>query len=326
MSSRTLTALCWGLAAIWGLWALMRLTGLERGFPLVPMMAYTPYMALAAVVPVAIAVSLRRLLPAVLAGAAGLYLIFAVLPRAIPDGEATEPLGGPTVDVISANIFRGEGNLRELVRLARQRKADLLFVQELTPSSAAELRRLGIAKTMPHAVLAVQRSAFGGGIYSRLPLRRLPAAPGTALRMPRASVAVPGYGRLRMVDVHPYPPTGRVTVGYWKDGLRSLPAAGGGPPWLLAGDFNATLDHAELRRVLDSGFRDAADVQGKGLKMTWSARRSIPPPVAIDHVLADERIAVTDFAVEDLPASDHHPIYAQLSLPKAEPGRRKANG
>lgn len=288
----------------------------RAGLPLVPLLAYTPYMALASVLPVAVAVGLRRLLPALVAAVAGLYLAFAVLPRTIADGGATQPLGGPTVSVVSANIFRGEGNLQKLVSLARRRNADLLFVQELEPSSAAALRRLGIAKTLPHAVLAVGRDEFGGGIYSRLPLRRLPEASGTGLRMPRASVAVPGYGRLRLVDVHPYPPTGRGTIGLWESGLQSLPDADrGGPPWLLAGDFNATLDHAELRRVLDSGYRDAAKVHGDGLKGTWSARRAIPPPVAIDHIFADERISITDFAIEDLPASDHHPVYAKLSLP-----------
>jgi hypothetical protein len=84
MNRHIVTALCWGLAAIWALWALLRLTGLEWGFPLVPLIAYTPYMALAAVLPVAIAVALRRLAPAVLVGVAGLYLVFAVLPRGIP--------------------------------------------------------------------------------------------------------------------------------------------------------------------------------------------------------------------------------------------------
>lgn len=322
MGSRLVTALCWGLAAIWLAWALVRLFGLERGFPLVPLIAYTPYMALTAVLPVAVAVALGRLLPAVAAAVAGLYLAAAVLPRAMSDGDATKALGGPTLNVVSANIFKGEGNLRDLVGLVRRRRADLLFVQELKPRSAERLRRFGIAETLPHSVLAVSGGAFGGGIYSRLPLRRLPRAPRTSLRMPRASVAVAAFGRLRMVDVHPYPPTGRETVGVWERGLESLPAADdGGAPWLLAGDFNATLDHAELRRIVDSGYRDAADANGDGLRGTWSARRSIPPPVAIDHILVEEGISITDFAIEDLEASDHHPIYARLSLPGA---RRRA--
>ena len=40
---------------------------------------------------------------------------------------------------------------------------------------------------------------------------------------------------------------------------------------ILAGDFNATLDHPELRAVLDRGYVDAADAASGGLKPTWPA-------------------------------------------------------
>ena len=36
----------WAMAAFCASWAVVRLFGLERGFPLVPLMAYTPYMVL----------------------------------------------------------------------------------------------------------------------------------------------------------------------------------------------------------------------------------------------------------------------------------------
>jgi endonuclease/exonuclease/phosphatase family metal-dependent hydrolase len=327
MSRRTASALCWGLAAIWAIWALIRLTGIERGYPLVPLMAYTPYMAVAVLLPLGVALVLRQWAPAALVVVAGLSLALVVLPRALSDAEATEPLGGPTVKVVSANVFRGKADLRHLVELVRERDADFLSVQELTPQGAQELRRLGIAETLPHEVLATRAGTYGGGIYSRLPLRRLRPAPGTTFRMPRASANVPGYGRLRLVGVHPYPPLGFGGVGKWHDGLESLPPAESDrPPWVLAGDFNATLDHSELRQLLDSGYRDAADVRGDGLTITWSVRRLFPPPVTIDHVLADERLSIVDFSVEDLPGSDHQALYAELSLPKATPGERAKGG
>ena len=61
----------------------------------------------------------------------------------------------------------------------------------------------------------------------------------------------------------------------------------------LAGDFNATLDHAELRRVLDRGYRDAAEQAGVALRPTWpTGKRILPTLVTIDHVLADRRVQV----------------------------------
>ena len=50
-----------------------------------------------------------------------------------------------------------------------------------------------------------------------------------------------------------------VRCGRWRGDLRALPpATPDGPLRILAGDFNATLDHAELRRLLDTGYEDAA--------------------------------------------------------------------
>jgi endonuclease/exonuclease/phosphatase family metal-dependent hydrolase len=83
---------------------------------------------------------------------------------------------------------------------------------------------------------------------------------------------------------------------------------------VLAGDFNSTLDHAAFRAVLDRGYVDAAEQTGKGLIPTWS---SLPfgPPVTIDHVLADHRCAVRNFAVVHLPGSDHNAVFADIVLP-----------
>jgi endonuclease/exonuclease/phosphatase family metal-dependent hydrolase len=192
-------------------------------------------------------------------------------------------------------------------------RPDVLTVQELTPRFAHELRDAGIKRDLPHAILALHPWEPGAGFYSRFPLRPLPGTKFT-LRMPRAEVSLPGGDRIRMVDVHPYTPK-RESVGLWLAGLRNLPAAGDGDPWVLAGDFNATLDHAELRDVLARGYRDAAEVTGRGLEATWPSNRVFPPPVTIDHVLADDRLGVVDYGVEGLPGSDHRAIHAVLALP-----------
>jgi endonuclease/exonuclease/phosphatase family metal-dependent hydrolase len=133
--------------------------------------------------------------------------------------------------------------------------------------------------------------------------------------MPRARISLPGGGWLRLVAAHPFPPQPG-HVGVWEASLRSLPSAGTGPPWLLLGDFNATLDHEPLRRLVDSGYRDAADALGKGLIATWGPYDGDPiPPVTIDHVLVDERIRVDELSVHDQPASDHRAVVATVTLP-----------
>ena len=56
-----------------------------------------------------------------------------------------------------------------------------------------------------------------------------------------------------------------------------------GPPRILAGDFNATLDHALLRRLLATGYVDAADRDGRGAGGHVGAVRRRPHPAGHDR-------------------------------------------
>ena len=163
-------------------------------------------------------------------------------------------------------------------------------------------------------MLSLHGGASGAGLFSRLPLQRLPERARFEFRLPRALATLPDGRGLRIVGVHPYPPK-QGFVAVWRAALESLPAAGSGTPWVLAGDFNSTLDQTELRDILDRGYRDAGDVTGKGLEPTWPAHWGFPPYVTIDHVLADSRLGIASYAVEDLPGSDHNAVSAELTLP-----------
>jgi endonuclease/exonuclease/phosphatase (EEP) superfamily protein YafD len=297
-------------------WTAIRLTGRELGYPMVGLIAFTPFVAIGAFLAAGLALALRNWAAMGLAAAATLCLAVAVLPRAV-GSSAVDPAGHETLTVLSANIHRGTADPAVLVALVDRYRPDLLSVQELTPSSARELRTAGLTRRLPNQMLRVSRGASGAGLYARRPLRPLADQTRFFFRMPRALLILPSGSRLRVVGVHPYPPL-KKRVGIWRDTLESLPSGGSGDPWLLAGDFNATLDHAELREVVDRGYRDAAAVTGRGLEPTWptSGHRLIPPSIAIDHLLADERLGIVDYAVLDLPGSDHRAIYAEIVLPK----------
>ena len=101
----------------------------------------------------------------------------------------------------------------------------------------------------------------------------------------------------------------------WKTDLGLLPkATPDGTIRLLPGDFNATLDHAPLRELLDSGYRDAAEQVGAGLRPTWPV--GVPfPPVTIDHVLADRRVGIRSLTTHELERTDHRALVAERVLP-----------
>ena len=83
---------------------------------------------------------------------------------------------------------------------------------------------------------------------------------------------------------------------------------------MIAGDFNATLDHRALRGVLDRGWQDAAAETGEGLRPTWPVGRRVLG-LAIDHVLASDELAVGPVSIHEVRGSDHRAVVARLALP-----------
>jgi endonuclease/exonuclease/phosphatase (EEP) superfamily protein YafD len=130
---------------------------------------------------------------------------------------------------------------------------------------------------------------------------------------------VPGAPPLLVESAHPIAPYALPTVSDWWTDLRAQPAATpNGALRILAGDFNSTLDHAALRRLIDTGYVDAAAADGQGLVGTWGPYDGdLIPPVTIDHVLVDRRIGVTAVSVHALSGSDHRSVLAELTLPAA---------
>jgi endonuclease/exonuclease/phosphatase (EEP) superfamily protein YafD len=244
------------------LWTLIRVFGLDRGFPLVAMMAFTPYVAVAALLVAGAALALRNWAAAAVAATATLCLVAAVLPRAIGDGTA-DAAGHETLTVLSTNVFRGHADPEAVIELVDRYQPDLLNVQELSPSFARKLDAAGIHERLPHAITEISQGPAGGGIFSRLPLRPLDADRESFFRMPRAELRLPSGRRVRVIDVHPLTPS-RNGVDAWQDALEDFPSGGEGAPWILAGDFNATLDHSQLRDLIDRGYSDAGEVAGQG--------------------------------------------------------------
>jgi endonuclease/exonuclease/phosphatase family metal-dependent hydrolase len=301
------------LVAAWAAWAVIRLFGLEYGFPLEAMMAFTPLVAATAIIPIAAALLAGSRAGAALATV--VLVVFAVLVVPREFGGPTDAAGGngPVLRVLAANMKLGKADPDALLGLVRELHVDVLSIEEQTPKLAGGLARAGIADLLPYAASYTDRGSSGSGLYSRLPL-----LPGSNQPLPGGSplivrgLGVPGAAQVTIFSVHTHSPTNPS----WRDDLRALPAAAE-QPQILLGDFNATLDQAEFRDLLDRGYDDAAETLGDGLTPTWPANRRFPPLVTIDHVLADRRIGIREYSVEDLPGSDHRAVYAALALPLA---------
>ena len=318
-ASRVAGAGAWVAAGLCLGWALMRSFGLERGFPLQAVIAWTPFVVWLALLTCLVAGVLRRWGALAVAAPAAVLLIVAVLPRAFGGGHEPAGADGPGLRVLSANLALGQAQAAALLELVDGGEIDVLCVQELTPESLAALEGAGLGDRLPHELAGPGETSHGSAIFSRYPLRELDSVepPGYPFEMPRAGLRIPGTGAVEVVSVHPVPPTGPNAVSTWEQGLEALPGTGEpGPIRLLVGDFNATLDHRELREVIDRGYVDAGDATGGGLRPTWPVR-VLRPGVTIDHVLADERVAIAEYDVHELSGSDHRAVSAVLRLPGA---------
>lgn len=306
---------CWLLVAPGLGWAAVRLGGLERG-PLVQLIAFTPYVVLCALVPLALALALWRFAAAAVAALVTLSLAAVVLPRMVADDQPAA--NGPAIRVLTANLLFGGADPAALIALVRQERVDVLALQEFTPEVVERLDRFGLADLMPHRQLAPGGWASGSALYTRFPIRdggvRIN---GGGFSQAYATVLVPGAPPVLVQSVHPAAPHSVDVVPTWRADLEAEPpATPDGPLRILAGDFNATLDHAPLRRLLETGYVDAAEATADGLVGTWGPYDGdLIPPVTIDHVLVDRRIAVRELAVHPLAGSDHRPVLATLALP-----------
>ena len=286
------------------------------------LLALTPIAAGAALVVAVLAALLRRPATVAVALVAGLVLAGLVLPRAFGDGDpvvAPGPGSAPLV-VATVNLQFGRGDPAAVVALVRERRVDLLGLQELTPEAERRLVAAGLRAELPFAESRAQRGAGGTGLVSRHPLAPsgLVLRPGVFSQVTGRVLAPPGP--VDVVVAHPSAPVFRDDPAGWAQEIADLPgpASAADPPRLVIGDLNATLDHRPLRALLSGdgaersstveaggAWRDAGSALGDGLRGTWPADSVLPPFAAIDHVLVSGPATPVELVTRRLPGTDH---------------------
>ncbi|NUP51004.1 MAG: endonuclease/exonuclease/phosphatase family protein [Catenulispora sp.] len=311
--------------AVAPLWALVRVAGLETNVlartPATQVLAFTPYAALLSLVPLAVT-GIRREPKAVsVALAASITLGACVLPRAFGSAVGAARPGGPRLSVMTTNLSLGNADASAVVALVRTKHPDIVLLQEFTPEAEAAFDQAGIGSLLPYRTTHPSALAAGSAIFSRFPLQD----PGFrknwgGFYQVHATVSLPGAMPVLLESVHTCSPFSLGQLHCWRTDVAREPSATDAPPdtlRILAGDFNATLDHAPLRTLLGHGYRDVADTLGEGLTGTWGpyGRHPFIPPVTLDHVLAATPIGVESIHVYGVPRTDHRAVLAKLVLP-----------
>ncbi|MFJ1766556.1 endonuclease/exonuclease/phosphatase family protein [Amycolatopsis sp. NPDC088138] len=289
--------------------AALRLIGFDGDWYTLVVLSLTPYAVGYGAVFGGLALAFRRWW----AGGVALVLAVALAVLVVPRVSASEQrdVHGKTLRVLASNLLYGQADPKAVVDLVRTQRIDVLNLVELTPRAVDGLTAAGLFQTLPYRVLHAAPGAFGSGIVSRFPLTEVNLTGDSAAKQPGAQVDLGDGVVAEVVAVHPISPD--VDTPQWEREIKDLSrAAGEHGLRILAGDFNATLDHAAFRTVLSRGYNDAAEQHGSGLSPTWP---SSMPLVTIDHVVVDNRAAVRDYRVFDVQGSDHHAVFAEVQLP-----------
>jgi endonuclease/exonuclease/phosphatase (EEP) superfamily protein YafD len=305
------------LAAVFALPDL--LFGLDRRSPFVQLVSFRPWILVGGLALLALLLVVllfeRRVLPFV-AGVVAVLLVGAamVLPRAVADAA---PTGGRALTVAAFNTFEGDAEVTEVAALIDAERPDVVALSEAGSSFRSRLAplvepmgyRLHTSTPPGRADVAGVTTVVAGGLGD------VRVRFGEETPFPYVEVTGGGLGALRFVAFHSVAPVPG-SVPQWRADLAQLAQWCAGPtPAVVAGDFNATLDHSALRSAM-AGCGDAADQRGAGLVPTWGPTprtRLIGPQ--IDHVIATDGIAAETFAVRDVNGSDHRAVLTRLRVP-----------
>ncbi|WP_223917444.1 endonuclease/exonuclease/phosphatase family protein [Arthrobacter sp. NicSoilC12] len=317
--------------------------------PVVQLVAFTPWFALPAGAALLLALPGRRPWAVLPAGALlALQLLWLFPPDRVADrllprqadslpgeqrstgqAQSTAPAPAAELTVMSLNAWKGQADAAEVVRLVRDNGVGLLAVQELSPDLEKRLDAEGLDALLPHRISRSRDGAGGGAVYSSRPIIPVDSVDGSAFHMPTVQLELDAGGRpapLTVTNVHTKAPVwGR--AGQWRSELAALGRLAARPgSMLLLGDFNATLDHAEFRQILQGpdgtgpgGARvDAGAAALARLVPTWPMAGPPLPGVVIDHIVTSPQVGSSGYAVLPVAGTDHAAVLATLSVPAAD--------
>lgn len=265
--------------------------------PLPLLVPFTPWAALVALPLLVIALFSRRPALAVVLAVSLAGFVAWTAPFFVPDAETAA----------------APADARAVVDLVESEHVEVLAVQELTHDLADQLAAAGLDDLLPHSVTAPAASGPGGtGLWSVSAMTKPGRLDGSSFAMPSAVVDVGGTP-VRFTAVHAYPPLPARTAT-WRTELVELTdrVRRDSAPQILAGDFNATYDHATFRDLLGSRFVDATREWGAGPVVTWPEGRRVPPLLALDHVVVERDMTVSDVVPRQVPGTDHRALLATV--------------
>ncbi|PJJ71605.1 endonuclease/exonuclease/phosphatase (EEP) superfamily protein YafD [Diaminobutyricimonas aerilata] len=328
MIARLLAALALlALAAVLFIAAWPQLLGLEQASVVAQIVSLRAVAAGAAVVLLVVFVVIAlasRTVRRFAGSVAVLLLAFVLVSAAVLASRGFGPARSAdeaSLTVLSWNTLGGEPGAQAVAEIALEQGADVVTLPETARSTADEIAAAMLAGGRQMAVLGggdEELEARATSLLVSVELGEYAVTDqfgDTSVLHSVVALPVSGEGPL-LAAVHPVAPVPS-RMDEWRADLDWAAELCRQPDAIVAGDFNATLDH--LAGLADggdlAGCHDAARVTNMAGVGTWPAWLPAPLGTPIDHVFATDTwrarafTVLTDF---DDAGSDHRPIVARF--------------
>jgi endonuclease/exonuclease/phosphatase (EEP) superfamily protein YafD len=292
------------------------LYGLDEVTPFAQLVAFRPQ-ALVVVLVLGLVMLVRRgwRIAGVLVSALAVTGGALTVPRQFSDPRPA-PAGARVLTIMVANVLGGGADAGDVAELIRQRKPDLVSLPEAQVDVREKIRT------------RVQDLGYKG--YTEQPSKAVESATSVLVSPSLGAVQLEAdheattfghliltggsLGPVRLIAYHGYPPlTDGVTT--WKQDLQVLRHwCTEDSPTIVAGDFNATVDHADFRQALGGYCRSVAPAVGAGLQGTWPADQPAVLRAQIDHVVVNRKLQPGRFTTYPIRGTDHRAVIVTVAL------------
>jgi len=284
-------------------------------FVIAGMTSLAPLATVFALPVIAIGVGRRHLVPTVIAVAAAMVPWVMVISY-VSAGPGRTAIGAhKTFRVMSVDGAQGRASAKGIVQLAQTYSADIVVVTQLTSELAHQLTVAGLTGQTPAQWVAVPAGGTDGiGVWSGPKISNLQQINNLS-RLAVAGVIQTDTGPVGITVVQLAGAPLHRASSWHTDLVRLAQRTPTTTPGLIVGDLNATPWQPSFRKLTASGWTDAADVLGQGLRSTWPSW-SLIPLAPLDHVLVSRGLGVSSADTPRVGGSDHRALIVTVVLPK----------
>ncbi|RJQ79264.1 endonuclease/exonuclease/phosphatase family protein [Pseudonocardiaceae bacterium YIM PH 21723] len=280
------------------------LLGLDAITPFAQGMAFRPIIVVLAIV---VAV-LLWIFAKSWRGASALLMVIALVGVCLiaPRVEGSKPYtASKKLTVLLVNVQTSQADPAEVAKVIKARKPDLIGIMEADRIYRERVQvELGFTDYDGQSAQSDLSPLSAVSVLWSTKLGEVTAKVERKSKFPSWIVTGPGLGNVTFVAHHGSPPT-KISTETWHEDLAALRTWCGVPGnFIIAGSFNASLDHSLFRNAI-AGCKDSAAELGEGLTSTFPQATPRWLGTQIEHIIYKGSVGAESVEFLDIPTSDH---------------------